>query len=139
MVNTIDMQDLRHLNLFGQITKISTRFCFTYNGMIFFCVPRSLVSRAVGKNGENVKKMNEILGKRIRIISQPNGTGEVKRFIESIVTPVTFNGVEFSGNEIIINSGNTQNKAALMGRHKKRLMELGKIVKDYFNKELKIA
>ena len=30
------MQDMRHLNLFRDITKISTRFCFEYNDTIFF-------------------------------------------------------------------------------------------------------
>ena len=69
MVNTIDMQDMRHLNLFERITKIHTRFCFWYNEAIIFCVPRKFISRAIGENGKNVKRLNEILGKRIKIIA----------------------------------------------------------------------
>ncbi len=139
MARTIDMQDLRHLNLFGQVTRISTRFCFSYNGMIFFCVPRSLVSKAVGENGKNVRKINEILGKRIRIIPNPNGIHDANNFIKDVINPVTFKSLDLIGNEIVITSGNMQNKAALMGRHKRRLLELEKIVKDYFSKELRIA
>ena len=31
MVKTIDMQEMRYLNLFEQITRVRTRFCFKYN------------------------------------------------------------------------------------------------------------
>ena len=138
-MKTIDMQDMRHLNLFGKITRIDTRFCFTYNGVIFFCVPKELVSRAVGENGKNVRKINEILGKRIRIISSPNGISDAKNFVKDVINPVAFKSLELIGNEMVITSGNMQNKAAIMGRHKRKLLELGKIVKDYFGKELRIA
>jgi hypothetical protein len=40
MVKTLDMQDIRHLNLFNQITKINTRYCFEYNETLIFCVPK---------------------------------------------------------------------------------------------------
>ena len=133
------MQDLRNLNLFGQITRISTRFCFRYNETIFFCVPRRLVSKAVGENGKNVRKINEILGKRIRIIPNPEGIHDAREFIKDIINPVNFKSLEFNNREITITPGNMQNKAALMGRHKRRLLELEKIVKDYFNKGLRIA
>ena len=138
MVNTIDMQDMRHLNLFGKITKIRTRFCFTYNDTIIFCVPKRLISKAVGEGGRNVKEMNRILGRKIKIIPDPEGINESREFIENIVSPVTFKGMEIRDNEILINAG-SQNKAALIGRNKRRLIELQKIVKDFFGKELRIV
>ncbi|MEK6913373.1 MAG: hypothetical protein AABW47_01750 [Nanoarchaeota archaeon] len=137
MVNTINMQDLRHLNLFSQITKINTRFCFEYNRGIIFCVPRELVNRATGENGTNIKRVSEIIGKRAKVIPSPRGIYDVKSFIENIVYPVTFKGLEIKGNEMILTAG-IQSKAALIGRDKKRLLELQKIIKDYFGKELKI-
>ena len=61
MANTIDMQDIRYLNLFNKITRVSTRFCFKYNEMIIFCVPKQLISKALGERGKNIKQINEIL------------------------------------------------------------------------------
>jgi len=66
-VRTINMQDMRYLNLFNKITRVSTRFCFKYNEAIVFCVPRRFVSQAVGEGGQNIKKMSEILRKELRL------------------------------------------------------------------------
>lgn len=137
MVNTINMQDIRHLNLFNQITKINTRFCFEYNRGIIFCVPKELVNRALGNEGRNIKKIGEIIGRRVKVIPTPRGISDVKKFIEHIVYPVTFKSLDMKGDDIIITAGN-QSKAALIGRDKKRFLELQKIVKDYFGKDLKI-
>lgn len=137
MAKTIDMQDMRHLILFGKITHVSTRFCLRYNESIIFCVPENLVSRAIGEKGKNIKKMNEILRKRIRVVSSPKGIYDVKRFIEDVVNPVTFKDLKVKENEIVLTAG-FQSKAALIGRNKRRLFELQKILKDYFGKELRI-
>ena len=136
-MKTIDMQDIRHLNLFGKITQVRTRFCFNYNNLIIFCVPKNLVSRAIGENGRNIKRINEILSKKVKVVSKPEGIHEIKRFVEAIVSPVTFKDLEVKDNEIILTAG-FQSKAALIGRNRRRLHELQKILKDYFGKELRI-
>lgn len=138
MASTIDMQDMRYLNLFSKITRINTRFCFKYNEAIFFCVPKNLLSRAIGERASNIKKINEILKKRIRIIACPKGEQSIKSFIESIVSPVTFKEIEVKGDEVVLTAG-SQSKAALLGRNKRRLLEMQKIVADYFQKEFRIV
>ncbi len=132
------MQGIRHLNLFNRITKVPTRYYFHYNNQIVFCVPGKLVSRAVGENGENAKKISSVLRKRIKIIPSPKGIGDVKVFIKKIVEPVEFRDIEIQGNEIVI-SANRQSKASLIGRDKRRLIELQKIIKDFFGKEVRIV
>jgi len=132
------MQDLRYLNLFGKITQINTRYCFSYNNFIIFCVPKNQVSRAIGEGGKNTKRMYEILRKRVKVISIPEGINQMEKFVEEIVRPVKFKEIEVKDNDIILTAGN-QNKAALIGRHKRRLFELQKILRDYFGKELRIV
>jgi len=132
------MQDMRYLNLFGKISRVNTRFCFKYNETIIFCVPKKLVSKAIGKNGENVKHMSEILRKKIKIITKPQGIQDVKSFIEDIISPVKFRDIEVKENEIIITAG-SQSKAALIGRNKRRFLEMQKIVKDFFGREFRIV
>jgi len=139
MVNTINMQDMRHLNLFNQITRIHTRFCASYNGTIIFCVPREFVSRAIGEEGRNVKRLSEILQKKVRVIQCPRGLQDARGFIGVLVRPVTFKDLEIRNNEIILTAGNTQTKAALIGRDKRRFLEMQKIVKDFFNKDFRIV
>ncbi|MFA5953443.1 MAG: hypothetical protein WC812_02525 [Candidatus Pacearchaeota archaeon] len=137
MVNTIDMQGMRYLNLFEKITRVQTRYFFRYNETIMFCVPKSLLGQALGRNNENLKKMSDILKKRIRVIPKPRGIQDIKFFIQSIINPVTFKDLEVKEDEIVLNAGNA-NKAALIGRNKRRFLEMQKIIKDYFGKEFKI-
>lgn len=136
--STISMQDMRHLNLFRNITKISTRFCFPYNDAIVFCVPKPLVSRAIGENGKNSKELSKILDKKIKIISAPEGIKDAKPFIQSIVNPVEFKDLEVNNDEIIIHAG-SKSKAALIGREKRRLLEMRRIARDFFGKEVRIV
>ena len=131
------MQDMRYLNLFSKITRINTRYCIKYNEMLIFCVPKDFVMKAVGEDASNVKIMSETIGKRIRIIPCPRGIFDAKQFIENIVKPVTFKDLEVKGDEIILTAG-SQSKAALIGRNKRRLIEMQKIAKDYFGKEFRI-
>ena len=137
MINTIDMQDMRHLNLFNQISRVRTRFCFKYNNTLIFCVPHLMLQKAIGENGRNVKKIKEILKINVKIIPSPRGVQDARRFIESVVNPVRFNEMEISGDEMIINAGK-QNKASLIGRDRRRFFELQKVVSGFFEKDLKI-
>ena len=137
MTKTIDMQGMRYLNLFEKITRISTRFFFYYNNMIIFCVPRGMLSSALGRDNSNLKKINQILKKKIRIVAIPLGVQDAERFIQSIINPITFKEISITANEIIITAG-SQNKASLLGRNKRRLLEMQKIVGDFFSREVKI-
>ena len=138
MINTIDMKDIRYLNLFSKITHVDTRFCFIYNEIIFFCVPKRLISKAIGEKARNIKQMNEILKRRIRILSIPRGIEDANKFIESIVAPVTFKEIQITEDEIVLNAG-SQSKAALIGRNKRRFLEMQKIVSDYFKRSFRIV
>ena len=138
MASTINMQDMRYLNLFGRITKISTRFCFKYNEHIIFGVPKHLISKAIGENGNNLKRLSEVMGKKVKVVPNPNGVDQAEDFIARVISPTKFKDMELVGDEIIITAGG-QNKAALLGRNKRRLIELQTIVENSFGKDLRIV
>ena len=137
MSNTIDMQEIRYLNLFERIMGVRTRFCFKYNETIVFCVPKPLVQKSVGEGGRNIREMSDILDRRIKIVAQPQGIRDAEYFIRAVVSPTTFRNFEIKNDEIQITGGD--NKAMLIGRNKKRLFEMQKIVKDFFGKEFRIV
>lgn len=132
MANTIDMQLMRYINLFEKISRVSTTNCFKYNNVIIFAVPNKDVSRAVGKNGVNVRRISEIFRKKIKIIPQPNGVEDLETFISNIVEPVGFTKVEIKEGIVFI-TGGKQNKAALIGRNRQREQELEDILKRFFS------
>lgn len=138
MIKVLDMQFMRYANLFNKITKIRTKHCFQYNNTIYFAVPRKLIARAIGPNNKNLKKLNEILGKKIKIVPIPKGIEDIESFVLVITNPVRFKAIEIKNNEAIMNASN-QSKAALIGRNKVRLEEMENILRQYFGiKKLRI-
>lgn len=138
-MKTLNMNFIRYLNLFEKVTRIRCKNCLIYNSAIIFSIPNSMIPRAVGENGENVKRISEILGKRIKIIPLPRDRADMFRFISAIVNPIEVKKIEINGDDVII-AADMDNKAALIGRKKARLDEMREILKQYFSiKDVRIA
>lgn len=132
------MQTMRYINLLNRITHVKTRKCFLYNNTIIFAVPSKMLSKTIGPGGKNIREIQQQLGRKVKVIKEVNDIKNASKFIEDIVDPVEFVSLEIKENEIIITAG-SRNKAALLGRNKRRLIELAKIIEDNFDKELRIV
>jgi transcription termination/antitermination protein NusA len=136
MAGTIDMQLMRYINLFAKVSRVQTTKCFVYNNQIIFAVPKASVSVAIGKGAVNIKKLSEILRKRIKVVAVPikeNQEG-ISQFIKEVVDPVEFNKIEVKDKMVNISAGR-QGKAALIGRGRAREKELSDILKNFFGVE----
>ena len=138
-MTTINMQTMRYINLLDSASHVKTRKCFVYNNIIFFAVPRKLMSRAIGPDASNIRKIQEKLGKRVRIIEDIADYRDAKEFVGDIVNPVKFRSFEVEGKEATITAGNNQSKAILIGRNRRRFDELKQIINDIFGLDLKIV
>ncbi|VVB77607.1 Uncharacterised protein [uncultured archaeon] len=127
----LDMKFIRYANIFNNVTRIRTNHCFEYNNTIIFVVPRKFVVRAIGPNNQNLEKLSSIIGKKIKIVAEPNGKEDLESFAAIITRPVRFKSIEVKDDEAIINA-NTQSKASLIGRDKARLQEMENILGQYF-------
>lgn len=133
------MQLIRYINIFSKITKIEAKHCFKYNNQIIFLVNKSAVSKAIGKDADNVKKINRIIGRKIKIISLPSKEEkEIISFTEKLLSPIELNKIELKKDILFIDASRI-NKATLIGRNRLKEKELSKIIKDIFGFELKIG
>jgi NusA-like KH domain protein len=137
MTKTFDMQFIRYINLFGKVTRVNPKHCFTYNNTLVFVVSRELVQQAIGRDNSNLKKLSEILGKRIRVLAEPNGLEDIEQFFTVLVSPIKFEKLEVidrpeSGKELVINAGGRESKAMLIGRDRAREKEMKEILEQYF-------
>ena len=98
----INMQTMRYINLLDRIAQVKTHICFVYNNTIVFAVPSDLMSKAIGTNGKNARMIQETLGKRIKIIKEARGIGDIERFIRDVVEPASFKSIELQGGEAVI-------------------------------------
>lgn len=135
---TIDMQTMRYINLLDSTSRVKTRKCFIYNNTIVFAVPRGFVSKAIGPDAINVRKIQEQMGKRVKIVEEANGIESAQKFVEDIVSPITFKSLELKDRQFVLTAG-SQSKAALIGRNRRRLLELERILKDSFGFGVRIV
>lgn len=138
-MSTINMQTMRYINLLDKTSRVKTTKCFMYGNTIIFAVPNNMISQAIGPDALNVRRIQEKLGKRVKIIKEASGLEDVDRFVKDIVSPVRFKSIESKDGMLVLNAGGTQGKATLIGRDKRRLQELDQILKDTFGMELKIV
>jgi NusA-like KH domain protein len=134
MAGIINMQSMRYMNIFSRITNISTKYAFDYNNSIVFGVPKSKMSLAIGKNAENVKKINLLIRKKIKIIAMPEKDDYkgIEKFILDIVSPIEVSNVSVDDNSATI-TANKMSKASLIGRDRAREKELLEILKNNFS------
>jgi len=138
MVKVLDMKLIRYANLFNKITRIRTNHCFLYNNTIVFAVPRSFVVKAIGRDNSNLKTLNQMIGKKIKIVAIPDGKEDIEKFVSVIVYPVKFKSIDIRDSEAVINAS-SQSKASLIGRGKIRLTEMQGILEQYFGiKKLRV-
>ncbi len=138
MVRIISMQLMRYLNLFEKISGVGTKDCLIYNSGIIFAVSKSNVSKAIGEKGKNVKKLESILNRKVKIVALPNNIEDAELFILAIIHPNKFRALTVTDKEIVIKAGR-QSKAILIGRGKMKLRELREIVKEYLKRDLRIV
>ena len=131
MLKTLDLKFIRYANLFSKITKIRTKHCFEYNNTIVFAVPRKFVARAIGLDNANLKRLSEIIKKRIKIVAIPNGREDIENFVSVITYPVKFKAIEIKDDDAVIKA-TSQNKACLIGRERRRLNEMQNVLEQYF-------
>lgn len=138
MVKTFDMQFIRYMNLFGKITGVSAKHCFSYNNMLVFVVPANDVQRAIGRDNSNLKRLSDIIGKRIRVVAEPRGEQDLTNFVATLVSPAEFERLEViesndgSSKEAVMAVTGRENRAMIIGRERAREKELKEILNQYF-------
>jgi len=136
-IKKFDMQIMRYMNLFSRITRVSAKHCFVYNNTVVYVVSRVFVQPAIGKDNINLKKLSDIIGKRIRVLAEPFGMKDLNDFVSVLVSPIKFERLEVIDNEkkekeAVITTGGREAKAMLIGRGRQRESELKDVLEQYF-------
>ena len=136
MTKVFDMQFIRYINLFGKVTRVIAKHCFSYNNTLVFIVAKNQIEQSIGKENSNLRKLSEILGKRIRVIAEPHSRKDIESFVKVLVSPVQFDSLEIvknsEGSEEVLIKADLQGRSMLIGRNKARLEELKQIMEQYF-------
>ena len=126
-----DINIMKYMQLFESITHSKLRDCIAGEGLIFV-VEENEIGKAIGKGGSNVRRLEELLKKKIKIVEF---SPEVKQFIKNFVMPLQVKEIVEEEGIVIIAGPDTKTKGLLIGRDAKNLNNLKNVVGRYFKIE----
>ena len=131
-----DSNSIKFITLFESMTGARVKDCIL-NEKVFFIIEENSMGKAIGRNGSNIKRIEAILRKRIKLAEFSN---DVLQLIKNIVYPVEINDIANENGVITIQGRDTNTKAMLIGRDRQNINHVIKIVKRYFDvKEIKVV
>ena len=131
-----DQELIGYINIFESISTAKVKDVFFDNkGILTFIVNEGDIGKAVGKKGMNVKRLNNLLKKRLRIVEFNN---DLVKFIKNLIYPINIKNILVEDSKVSIEALDSKGKGILLGRNRKNLENLNLILKRYFNVEIKI-
>jgi len=126
-----DINLMKFMQLFENLTRAKLKDCIS-NEHLIFIVQENEIGRAIGKGGSNVRRIEDLLKRKIKIVEfHP----DVRQFIRNFVLPLQVKDVNLENNLITITGFDTKTKGLLIGRERKNLENLKSVVRRYFKVE----
>ena len=131
----LDQETLGLSSLMEKRTHARIKDCFQDHETIYFVVARGDMGKALGKGAENIKKIQQELGKRVRLIEfNDNVTG----FVKNVIFPIKVEEIVENEGVVFIKDSKKKTKSLLIGRDGRNLLLIQRAVKRFFNVEIKI-
>ena len=127
---------MKVISLFESMTHASVKDCIEEDGRLIVVVHTGEIAKAIGKGGSNIKKLEGMLKKKIKIIEF---NSDVLEFVRNVVAPLKTADVSEEEGMVVITPPDTQTRGLLIGRGAVHLRSFEDIVKRYFQiKEIKV-
>ena len=134
-----DVEAIKLLSLFENVTRVKARDSFSDNNYLIFVVGIGEAGRAVGKGGANIKRLAAMLKKKIKIVEHSE---DMVTFIGNMIYPLKVDSAEVDMNQVVVlQSNDTKTKGLIIGKNAQNLRKLEENVKRYFPqlKEIKVV
>ena len=131
----LNLQSIQQINLFENITGAKVKDCINDEELIFI-IEEGNIKRALGKDNANIKKLESLLKKNIKLIAYSR---DVIKFVTNLIYPIKPDNIDLKDDVIYITINDAKLKGRVYGRGRERLKKLELIIKKYFNiKEIRI-
>ena len=132
----LDSESMKLIAFFESKTGAKVKDCIL-NGKIIFIIEENEMGKAIGKNGANIKKMERLLKKKIKLAEFSN---DALQFVRNLCYPAEISDAKLEDGIVTINGRDTYTRAMLIGRERRNINNLTEIVKRYFDvKEIKVV
>ena len=127
---------MKYISLFESLTGAKVKDCIV-NDNILFVVHENEMGMAIGKAGSNIKRVENVFKKKIRLVEFSNN---VLQFVENLIYPLKAKEMKEEDGIVTIYGNDIKTKGMLIGRDRHNITSTSKIVKRHFKiEEIKVA
>ena len=131
-----DSDLIKSVTFFESMTGAKVRDCIA-NENLLFVIEENEMGKAIGKNGINIKRMENALKKKIKLVEFSK---DALQLVKNLVYQIEILDVQQENDVIIIHGKDTMTKAMIIGRNRQNINKIIEIVKRYFEvKEIKVV
>lgn len=127
-----DQDVLKTMSMFELVTRVNAKDCFEIEDRWYFIVPTGFIGKALGKGASNIKKLEGMLKKKVRVIEY---SSDLDQFVRNVVNPLKLSEVVIDGNVVTMTAVDHKTRGLLIGRGAQHLRTFETIVKRYFDVE----
>ncbi len=132
-----DVDTLNLMRVFDNVTHASVKDCIVEDERILFVVNEGELMKALGKGAVNIKRLSEILKKKIKIVEFSN---DLLKLVKNFINPLKAENITEQDGVVVIESSDTKVKGLLIGRAAKNLRKLEEYIRRYQPvKEIKVV
>lgn len=127
---------MKLIALFESATGANVKDCIA-NERLIFIIEENEMGKAIGKNGANIKRMESMLKKKIKLVEFNKN---VLVFVKNLIHPIEPLDIRQEKGIVEIHGKGTSAKAMLIGRERQNINHLNDIAKRYFDiREIKVV
>ena len=132
-----DLKLIQYMGLFEKLTSAKVKDCIVEESQIVFIVEPNEMGKAIGRGGENIKRIERAFKKRVKLAEY---SPEVVTFIKNLITPLTVKEIIEEEGVFTLVPSDSQTRGYLIGRNASALRSYEEILKRHFSiKELKVS
>ena len=127
---------MQYISIFESLTAAKVRDCIV-NEQMLFIINENDMGKAIGKQGSNVKRIENMMKKKIRLVEF---SSDVKQFVKNLISPIQAKDIKEEEGIVSIYCNDVKSKGMLIGRDRHNINFVNDVVKRHFGiNEIKVA
>ena len=122
---------MKYISLFESLTGAKVKDCIA-NDSIVFIVHENEMGKAIGKQGSNIKRVENAIKKKIKLVEFNK---DVSQFVQNLIYPLKAKEIKEEEGIVTIYGDDRKTKGLLIGRDRRNINSTKDIVKRYFDIE----
>jgi len=124
------------MSLFHSVTRTELQDYFKIDDIYTFVVKKDQISKAIGKKGSNVKRLEQLLKNKVKIVEFDK---DKLKFVKNLIYPCKAKEIKEEEETIIIIPIDLMTRGLLIGKGGQKLKNYENTIKRYFDiKELRV-